>query len=130
MIVRSKNRKRAPEMIYLLTGLFVLIAAAVFVLSMTNTALSRGFLQGEKGALKGEVVAFDNSHHLKTLTVQSDEIGPYPNDTLHVYLNKNTSVKVCKMPEPAKDIALNRNAAIMFHEVAGLAVADSISEKC
>ena len=72
----------------------------------------------------------DSGHHLRTVTLQSNSIGQYPNDELNIFLSPNTKVKICGMHEPAKDIAVSRNAIIMYHEVAGLAVADSVVERC
>jgi len=131
MIRNSMNRKRAFEAIYLFYGLFVLIVAALFVLSFTNTALTQGTMPvKEQGYLTGEVVAVDTGHHLGTLTLRSDEIGQFPNDTLNVFLRQNTDVKVCGTHEPAKDIAVGRTATIMYHDVSGLTVANSIAERC
>jgi len=122
-------KKRSFESIYLLTGFVVLIVAALFVLSFTNTAFTQGIVQG-KGPLTGEVIAVDSGHHLRTLTLQSSSIGQYPNDELNIFLSQNTKVKICGMREPAKDVAVSRNATIRYHEVAGLAVADSVAERC
>ncbi len=131
MIRNIFTKKGSAKTAMLLTGFIILIAAALIVLSFTNTAFTRGSMQtGEKVALKGEIVTVDNGHHLRTLTLRSDEIGRYPSDKLNIFLNQGTKVKVCGMREPAKDIRVSRNATIVYHELGGLAVADSVSERC
>ncbi len=132
-MVRAIFTKGPARAATLLTGLIVLIAAALIVLSFANTAFTftRGSMQGgEKVALKGEVVAIDNMRHLTVLTVQSNEIGRFPNDRINIFLKPYTMAKICKVTEPAKDIKVNRNATIKYHELGGLAVADSVSERC
>ncbi len=132
MIRNIFTKKGSAKAAMLLTGLVVLVAAALIVLSFANTAFTRGSMQaGEKVALiKGEVVAIDTVRHLTVLTVQSGEIGQFPNDQMHIYLNPNTMVKICKATEPAKDIKVDYNATIKYHELGGLAVANSASERC
>ena len=130
MIGNSISRKRSSKAIYLLTRSVVLIVASLFVLSLTSTALTQGMMMGETDSLTGEIVAVNNSHNLQTLTIRSDEIGQFPNDTLNVFLSKDTNVKICTMNEPARDIMVNRDVTIEYHEVSGLAVADSVSEQC
>ena len=116
--------------IYHLTGLVVIIVTALLVLSLANTAFTKEMMQSEKGPLTGEIVAVDNGYDLQMLTVRSDQIGQYPNDTMNIFLNKNTNVNICSAQEPTADITVNRTATIMYHEVAGLAVADRVMEKC
>ena len=130
MIGNSISRKRSSEEKYLLAGSVVLIVASLFVLSLTSTALTQGMMMSEKESLTGEIVAVDNSHNLKTLTIRSDEIGQYPNDTVNIFLSKDTDVKLCTMNDPAEDITVSRDVTIMYHEVSGLAVADRVSEQC
>jgi hypothetical protein len=129
-MIRNMLTRGSAKAAMLLTGFFVLIAAAFFVLSSANTAFTLGSMQGGEKTLKGEIVAMDNGHHIRTLTLRSDEIGRYPNDKLNIFLNKDTKVKVCGMREPAKDINVSRNATIRYHELGGVAVANSVSERC
>ncbi len=131
MVRNSIKSKRAFEAIYLLDGLVVLIVAALFVLSFANTASTHTSMQGkEQGYLKGEVIAVDTGNHVRTLTLRSNEIGQYPNDTLNVFLSQNANVKICGMREPAKDIAVDHKATIMYHEVGGVPVANNVAERC
>ena len=131
MIRNIFTKKISAKAATLLAGFIVLIAAALMVLYFTNTAFTRESMQGgEKVALKGEVVAIDNMRHLTVLTVQSNEIGQFPNDQMHIFLNPYTTAKICKATEPAKDIKVSRSATIKYHELGGLAVADSVSERC
>jgi len=129
MIRNIVTKKSSFEPIYLLIGFVVLTVAALFVLSLTNTAFTEGMVEGN-GPLTGEVIAVDSGLHLGTLTLRSDEIGQYPNDKLNIFLSKDTEVKVCDMSEPAKDIAVGRDVTIDYHEIGGLAVADSVAERC
>jgi hypothetical protein len=125
------RKKRSFEAIYLLNGLVVLIIAALFTLSFTEAAFTQGTMLGnEQGYLKGEVIAVNAGHQWRTLTLRSDEIGQYPNDTLNVFLSQNANVKICGMSEPANDIAVGRNVTITYHEVGGMTVATSVSEHC
>jgi len=131
MIGNSISRKRSSRAIYLVTGSFVLVVATFLVFTVINTGLSQAMMmQGDKDSLTGEIVAVDNSHNLKTLTIRSDEIGQYPNDTVNIFLSKDTDVKLCTMNDPAEDIIVSRDVTIVYHEVSGLAIADSVSEQC
>ncbi|HXY61471.1 MAG TPA: hypothetical protein VEJ22_00930 [Nitrospirota bacterium] len=125
----SISRKRASKAIYLLTGSVVLIVAAFLVLALTNTALTQSMM-GDKDSLTGQIVAVDDSHNLKTLTIISDELGKYPTDTITIFLSKGTDVKLCTMNDPAEESMVTRDVTIEYHEVSGLAVADSVSEQC
>ncbi len=124
------NSRSSSMTIYHLTGLVVIIVTALLVLSLANTAFTKEMIKNEKGSLTGEIVAVDNGYNLQMLTIRSAQIGQYPNDTLNIFLNKNTSVNICSAQEPTADITVNRTATIMYHEVAGLAVADRVMEKC
>ena len=130
MIGTSIRRKISSNAMYLLVGSVVSIVTALLVLSVTSTALSQGMMPGDKDSLTGEIMAVDNSHNLKTLTIRSDEIGQFPNDTVNIFLSKDTDVKLCTMNDPAEDIMVSRDVIITYHEVSGLAVADSVSEQC
>ncbi len=131
MMNNSTKRSRSFTMIFFLTGLFVLAAAAVIVLAYTNTAMTQGMIPGEKNVLTGEIVAIDNGHQVKALTLRSADIGTYPDNAVNVFVTKNTEVKICDMREPARDIAVSRDATVTYHEVRGwMAVATSISERC
>ena len=114
----------------LLAGFLVLVAAALMVLAFTNTGFTKAMPTSDKGALKGEIVAVDNGHQMSTLTLRSNEIGKYPNNILNIFLNNGTKVKVCGMNEPAKDLRVSQNATVRYHELGGVPVADSISERC
>ena len=125
-----RTSRRSSKAIYLLTGSVVLIVAALLVLSLANTALTEGMMPGGKDSLTGQIVAVDESNNLKTLTIISDELGTYPNDTITIFLSKDTDVKLCTMNAPAEESMVTRDVTIMYHEVSGLAVADIVSEQC
>ena len=132
MIKKSITRRGSVKALNLLTGFVVLLIVLIFSTSFTNSALVIGSQQAiQKDTLTGEVVAVDSLHHLGMLTLQSDKIGQFPNNQLNIFMNKNTSVKVCSESEPENDIKVSRNATVTYHEVQGLLpLADSVSEKC
>lgn len=112
----------------ILMAVFLVLVVAVLV---QPTAFSMERIQRAAGnSLNGEVVAVENARHLTVLTVQSEEIGPFPNDQLNIFVNPYTTVKICKGTEPARDVKVNKVATITYHEVAGLAVADRVREHC
>jgi len=122
-------KKGSGQRTIVLAALFVLIAA--LLMPVTSMAFSMDRMQrGAGNSLNGEIVAVDNTSHLTILTVQSDEIGRFPNNQMNVFLNPYTTVKICAASEPAKDAQVNREATISYHEAQGLAVADSVREHC
>jgi hypothetical protein len=129
-MIRALFTKKGPAgAATLLTGLIVLIAAALMVLSFTTRAFTSGTMQQGEKAVKGEVVSIDNMGHLTVLTVRPNEAG-FTNGQMHIYLNPYAKEKICKASEPAKDLKASRSATIKYHELGGLAVADSVSERC
>jgi hypothetical protein len=122
--------KRPATAARLLSVFFVAVVAALFVLSFGITAFAAGGMQGDRGSFKGEIVAINHLHNSNTLTLQSSQIGQYPNDTMNIFVNRDTKVKVCSASEPFKDMKVDHSAAVTYHELGGLAVADSISEQC
>lgn len=123
--------KGVPRAAMLLTVFVVLIAAAVLVLSLANAALSRERMQrGEGTTLTGEIVAVQNTGSLTILTVVSDNLGRFPNDQLNIFADPDSRVKICKANEPARDVQVDHDATVTYHEVKGLAVADRVAEHC
>ncbi len=114
----------------LLTVIFAVIVASLLVVSFANTAFALGSMKVDSGSLKGEVVAVNDVHNAQTLTLQSSQIGRFPNDKLNIFLNRSTKVKVCNANEPIKDIKVGHSATVKYHELGGVAVADLISERC
>ncbi len=113
-----------------MSKLLIMAITAVFVLSFANAALANGSMQSGATTLNGEVVAVDNVHNDKIVTLQSNQIGQFPNDKLNIFLGQNANIKVCNVKEPFKDIKVGRDANVKYHEMRGIAVADSISERC
>jgi hypothetical protein len=103
--------------------------AVLFFMSFMNEGLAQGSML-DKGTVKGEVVAIDNAHNMRTMTLRSDQIGQFPNNELNLFLNHDTTFKVCNANEPFKDMSVDRTATVTYHEVGGVAVANSISEHC
>ena len=115
-----------------LATFFVLLATVMTIAILSNSALAIGSSHtGNEVMLKGEVWAVDNLHNINMLTLQSNTIGQFPNDQLNIFMNKNTSVKICNEREAENDINVSRKATVTYHEVQGLLpLADSVTEKC
>jgi hypothetical protein len=132
----SNTKKGLVENAKLVTRFVVLAAIAFFFLSFMHTAMHTAFSQGRtqgggSETLKGDVVAVDNLHNVKMLTLRSGEIGKFPNNSLNIFLNRDTRVKICNAREPVKDINVDRKATVIYHEVRGLRpLASSVSEPC
>ncbi len=123
------DRRKSYFLVIGLVAMFVvLIAAAVLAFSRTSSAAPQGTVK--ENTIRGEVYSITNSRHLGTLTLLSENLGAYPNDEMNIFLTKNTKVKICSVREPEKDIAASRSATVKYHEIQGLAVADSVSERC
>ncbi len=126
MTFSSAMKKLSAKHVMLLA---VLTVAVVSAAAYTNRASAASDMQAGN-SLQGEIVAVANVNHIQTLTVRSDEIGRFPNDELNVFLNKNTTVKMCSVRGPAKDLKVGRDASIEYHELGGVPVADAVSEQC
>ncbi len=112
-------------------GLLLLVLTGVFVLSLTGVAFSRESMPaGARDTLRGEVVAVDTGHYIRTLTLESGQIGPFPNNELNFFMTGSTKVNICGMRSPAGDIQAGRHATVTYHEAGGAPVADSVSERC
>jgi hypothetical protein len=152
-IMRTIIKKGAAHSVILWAGFLILIIAVLVLPSMTNMAFSMdGMQRGAENTLYGEVVAVDNTRNLTVLTVQPDNIdtllnnqmnlfvNPYtvqsdnivmfPNDEINIFVNPHSMVKICSVDEPARDVKVIQEVTITYHEVAGLAVADSVKEHC
>lgn len=131
MIRKSITRKGSANAMIFLTGLIVLVVSALFILSLANTALSLQIEQGaDKNVVTGGVVAVENGSHLSTMTLRSSEIGLYPHNEMNIFVSPNTKVLICNEREPFKELRAGSSATIQYHEEGGLAVADSVAERC
>ncbi len=129
MISHFASRRKSYFVTIGLVGIFVvLVVAAVLALSRTSLAAPQG--TAKESTISGEVYSITNTRHLGTMTLLSEKLGAYPNDELNFFLTKNTKVKICSLRKPEKDIAASRTAMVMYHELQGLAVADSVFERC
>ncbi len=114
----------------LLPMILAMMVASLLIFSLTGNAFAAGAMQGDRGSLKGEVVAVNQVHNAQTLTLRSSQVGQFPNDQLNIFMNKDTKVKVCNVREPYKDIHVDHTAVVKYHELGGVAVANSIAEQC
>jgi len=117
---KTINRKMAN----LLTGMLVVVVAALFVMSFTTQVNALG----SKANLKGEVVAVDD--YVGTVTVRSMEtvsssgIGMKGNITFTT--NKETNVTSCTQNRIFNDINTGAKVTVTYHELDGKFVADVI----
>ncbi len=129
MISHFANRRNSNFItIGIIGALVVLSFAAILTLYMTSSAAPQG--SAKESTIKGEVYSMTAGRHLGTITLLSEKLGAYPNNELNIFLIKSTKVNICSVREPEKDIAANRTATVKYHELQGLAVADSVSEQC
>ncbi len=114
----------------LLPMILATMVASLLIFSVANNAFAAVAMQGDRGSLKGEVVAVNQVHNAQTLTLRSSQIGQFPNDQQNIFMNKDTRVKVCNVREPNKDLKVDHSAVVKYHEVGGVAVASIIAERC
>jgi hypothetical protein len=107
----------------ILAGLFV---ALILVLSYSRTALAQQSLQENRGSLGGQIVGIRTVNNMPAVTLR---LGAVQNDTLTIFLNKDTKLQVCNESYPLM-WTVNHDATVTYHELGGVAVADSIYEKC
>ena len=112
-----------------LAAFLIMAVASLFIASFMNVALAEGGMQVDKVILKGEVVGIGNAHNVKTLLLRPERVWEFPSGTMKVYMNKDTKLQVCNESKPLMWTE-GRNATVIYHEVEGVAVADSISEQC
>ena len=123
----ARANRESATLLSLLAVIFVMSVALLFAAPLANAASS----QANMGTLSGEVVAVDHSmHNANTVTLRSSQIGQFPYDTMNIFVNSGTKINVCKSKEPLRDMTVGHHAKVTYHEVGGLAVANSISEQC
>jgi hypothetical protein len=131
MIRKSIMRTGTTNAVIFLTGLFILVVSALFILSLANTALSLQIVQGgDKNVVTGGVVAVENGSDLSTMILRSSEIGLYPHDEMNIFVSPKTKVLICNDREQFNDLRAGSSATIQYHEEGGIAVADSVAERC
>ena len=117
---KTINKKMANVM----TGMIVMVVAAIFVMSFATQVNA----QGSKANLKGEVVAIDD--YARTVTVKSMEtIFSYGNsmkDNITVATDKETNVTSCTQNMIFSDLKVGEKVNITYHEAEGKLVADVI----
>jgi len=117
----------------LVDGMVIALILAVMVVGSvaTMTFAENNALPGANDKiLRGEVVSIDNAQPLGVLTLRSSAIGIFPNDTINVFVTKDTKMETCKVTEPLKNAGVKPSAMVTYHELGGFAVADSVLEQC
>jgi hypothetical protein len=134
MTSNARLRNGSRKKMHIIMGLFALVVTAIFAVSYTNGVFAAGNMQNGQmeNIVRGEIVAIDNLHHnMRMLTLRSEGIGDFLNDSLNIFLGPSTTVKICSEREPSRDINVSRSATVTYHEVRGwLPVADAVSEHC
>jgi hypothetical protein len=134
MTSNARLRNGSRKEMRIVMGVFAVLVTAIIVVSYSNSVFAAGNMQNSQmeNILRGEIVAVDNLHHsMRMLTLRSEGIGDFPNDSLNIFLGPSTTVKICSEREPSRDINVGRNATVTYHEVRGwLPVADAVSEHC
>ena len=110
-----------------MTRIFAVMAAALFVTSLAGVAMAMEGMQGSADILYGKITAVDISHPTKSLTLQSSATGE---QTMNIFVNADTAVKMCDADRPFKDIKVGSNVQVTYHERAGVAVAGFIYAPC
>jgi hypothetical protein len=118
---KSKVRATAARVITtVMTALLMLFLAAPAFSSMSVPP-------SPENTLQGKVVAVRNMTDLTVLTIQTTKgIG---ND-VNVLAAPYTFANLCGENEHAMNVSPGDKTIVKYHELGGLAIADSISEKC
>jgi hypothetical protein len=103
-----------------MTAMLVLFLAAP-AFSEMSTPISSDI------TLQGKVVAVRNMTDLTVLTIQTAK---GLDNEVNVLAAPYTNAKLCGDREHAMDVTPGNKAVIEYHELSGLAIADSIVEKC
>ncbi len=107
-----------------LTGMLVMVVAALFLMSFAAQVNS----QGSKANLKGEVVAVDD--FAGTVTVRSMERIPSSgieiDDKVTFTTDRGTNVTSCTQNMIFRDIGEGAKVTVTYHEAASTLVADVI----
>ncbi len=123
MLGNNMNDRRRAGEAGRVTGLLILVTAALIVFSFLNPAV----VAANMGAFKGEVVAIDS--YGKTFTVKSLDSGLYPMETAGertFSLDRFTNVTRCDQNRTAQDIGNGERVNVTYHNEGGYLVADAV----
>jgi Cu/Ag efflux protein CusF len=123
LATKTINKKKVAV---LLTGLFAVVAAALFATSFAQSAYD----EGKMISFKGEVTAIDPA--AKTFAVRSIESAKSePAITLKGELtfamDEGTKVKECDKDMAFSDLKVGDRISVSYHEEEGKSLADSIA---
>ena len=105
-----------------------IVMAALVLLFLASPAISAMQSPGSpESTLQGSVVAVHNMSDLTVLTIQT---GKGIDNEVNVLAAPYTNAKMCSDREYAMDVNPGDHAVIKYHELSGMAIADSIAEKC
>lgn len=129
MIFFAEKSMKTPS---LLTAVFLVAATLFFLLSLAATTAAVEGAWGRAETLTGRITAIDASHPMKSLTLQSSELGlSAPNNEMNIFTNDKTTVQMCYAGKSSlKDLKPGAKLQVTYHEIAGLAVADFIYKPC
>lgn len=125
MLGRKKINKRKAAV--LLTGLFAVVAAALFATSFAHSAYDD---QGKMVSFKGEVIAIDPAAN--TFTAKSiesaEESSPITlKGELTFVMDELTKVKECDKDMAFSDLKVGDHVSVSYHEKEGKSLADNIA---
>jgi hypothetical protein len=104
------------------------VMTALLVLFVATPAFSAMSVPASpESTLQGKVVAVRNMTDLTVLTIQTTK--GIDND-VNVLAAPYTFAKLCGENDHAMNVSPGDKAIVKYHELGGLAIADSISEKC
>jgi len=114
----------------LLTGLFAVVAAALFATSFVHSAYSAYDEEMKMVAFKGEVTSIDPD--AKTFTVRSLESAKSESaitlkGELTFAMDEWTKVKQCDEDKVFSDLKVGDHVSVSYHEKEGKSLADSIA---
>ena len=130
-MIRKQLTANVSTAVRILADVLVLIAVAFVVVAFVDAAQAAVPPQGSgTSTVKGEIVAVDTAGYVTVVTLRSSQLGPFPNNELNIFTNRDTVTKICNERGPARNIPAGSTATITYHERGGVAVANNISERC
>ena len=127
-VIRSGSVLNKKKVARAAARVITTVMMAVLVIFLAAPAFSGMSMPASSdNALQGKVVAV---RHMTDLTVLTIQTAKGIDNEVNVLAAPYTSAKLCGDREYAMDVTPGNKAVIEYHELSGLAIADSIVEKC
>ena len=120
----DKKVKSSAGLFKLFTGVLVVTAAVLFMVSFANTAVAAG---EKMSTLGGQVISVDPN--AGTLTVKSSGRNESSMGLVTFATDKMTWVTSCGQNKTLKDIGAGQDVTVTYHEKDGKLYADFIEKK-